>query len=510
MRIRADVPTSYQQFVSVIRRYDREATLLGLSTLLGKWTGHTHDESGRQFPFLPWSVAGLATTMIGRGYSGGIHPILEDLHTLTHMYSNLAHPVDENDPLAGLRLISRFVYQQWPFTRHSGSDWARPTALFVDTPFPDGYTPEAMTEGWAEELLGADVGTFVSVGFILRAAAGNGSRYPFEWEQGILDVLKLVGGQDQFDAIVRANYVTTIDAFKAARRTAVSAAAGTPGAQFLREPFAYNPLFSTPLIEGILPGFAIGPCLPAIALKTSALGIIYKGLERWGVAFTHDVGKLFEAYIGRQLNSRGDWFVVPEITYGLRGNLQSVDWFVVTERYVVLIECKAALPTAAMREGSDDFLDAHVIKLDKSIKQLNKSRKLILDRAPEFATIPADLQMVGLSVTLGNFDMANEPFIRSEMTLAHFPVAVVGVDFLEWFVTLSTTELDATLAEALSTEQRGIFEPRWLMQDMVVAGNPLLARAFEEIPVHARLIASGNVASNLDPASNDEVGATGQ
>lgn len=498
MRIRADVPTSYQQFISVIRMYDREATLIGLSNLLKNWTGATHNENDRQVPFLPWNVAGLATTMIGRGHSGGVRPTPEDLYTLTHLYSNVAHPVDESDPLAGLQLMSRFVYQQWPFIRHSGSDWARPTALFVDTSFPDGYIPEAMTDGWAEELLGADIGTFVSVGFILHAATGNGSRYPFDWEPEILDVLELVGGQDRFDAIVRANYVTTIDAFKAARRAAVSATASTPGAQFLREPFAFNPLFSTPLIEGILPGFAIAPCRPTIALKTSVLGIIYKGLERWGVDFTHDVGKLFEAYVGRQLESNCDWLVIPEISYGPRQNLQSVDWFVVTERYVILVECKAALPTAAMREGSDDFLRAHVSKLDKSIRQLNRTRTLILDQTPEFATIPAELQMLGFSVTLGNFDMANEPYIRSQMTSADFPVAVVGVDFLEWFVTLSNTEIDTILAEALLTERFGIFEPRALMQDMVVDGNKLLARAFEEIPVVARLIASGKGASNLD------------
>jgi hypothetical protein len=499
VRIPSDVPTSYQRFLSVTRRYDRDATLIGLSTLLGNWNGNTHDASGRQVPFLPWSVAGLASTMLGRGYSGGIHPTPTDLYTLTYMHSDLAHPVDESDPLAGLRLISRFVYQQWPFTRHSGSDWARPTALFVDTPFPPEYTPEVMKDGWAEELLGTDVGTFVSVGFILRAAAGNGSRYPFEWEEGVLDVLELAGGQDRFNAIVRSNYVTTIEAFKTARRTAVMATGATPGARFLREPFAHNPLFSTPLIEGILPGFAIAPCLPAIAMKTSVLGIIYKGLERWGVAFTHDVGKLFEAYVGRQLNSRGGWSVLPEITYGPRSNLLSVDWFIISERYVVLIECKAALPTAAMREGSEAFLEAHVSKLEKSIKQLNKSRKLILDQIPEFASIPSNLPMVGLSVTLGNFDMANDPFIRSAMTFADFPVAVVGVDFLEWFVTLSDQELDATLAEAHSTEQHGVFEPRALMEDMVVAGNPILARAFDDIPVHSRLIASGHVSGSFEP-----------
>lgn len=506
MLIRQDIPTPYQEFVPVVRRFDRDATLIGLSGLLGNWLGEIRAENGQQLPFLPWNVAGLATTMIGRGTEGGIVPTLENLHMLTHMYSNLAHPVDDRDPMAGLQLIARFIYQQWPFMRHSGSDWARPTALFEDTPFPAGYQPLAMTEGWAVELLGADVATFMSVGFILRAAAGNGSRYPFEWDPDIVDVLELIGGRGSFDSIVRGNYVATIDEFKAARLAAVRRTAATSGAQYLREPFAYNPLFSTPLIEGILPGFAIAPCAPAIPLKTSVFGIVYKGLERWGTDFTHDVGMLFESYVGRQLHSRAGWLVLPEVVYGLHGSLKSVDWFVVTDRYVVLIECKGAGPTASMREGSEAFLDDHRWKLDKSIQQLNRSRARVLDWTPEFAAIPADRAMVGFSVTLGNFDLANDPNIRSAMTKADFPTAVVGIDFLEWLVTLSDDELNATLDEAVATEQQGAFEPRGLMKDMVVDGNPILSRAFEALPVHARLIASGAISSNFESDEGVEEG----
>jgi hypothetical protein len=478
----------------MVRRYDRDATLIALSTFLGGWAGNLYDANGKILSVLPWNVAGLATTLIGRGTSGGKKPSRRDIDKLTYMYFNLAHPVEESDPQAALKLITRFVYQQWPFTRQSGADWARPASMLVDTLFPSGYEPEVMKDGWERELLGTDVGTFVSVGFMLNAMSLGDymAGYPFQWEETSLAYLKRIGGEAEFDAVFRNNFVATFDEIRAARLTAVISTASTDGARFLREPFAYNPLFTTPFVEGIVPGVAIAPCAPAIAIRASTIGIIYAGLQRWGVAFTHDVGKLFEAYVGRQLTSRTEWTVLSEICYG-RDDSLSVDWFVITDRYVVLIECKSALPTAAVREGSDRIIAAHVDKLDKSVRQLNRSRNAILAGVPEFRSVPRDLPLVGLSVTLGNFEMANQPDIRSAMTAADFPVAMVGVDFLEWFVTLSDEELNRTLSEALSASKDGVFDPGSLGNGMKVGRNILLAKAFDAIPVHSLLIANGHV-----------------
>ena len=146
-----------------------------------------------------------------------------------------------------------------------------------------------------------------------------------------------------------------------------------------------------------------------------------------------------------------------------------------------------------VREGSDRFSEVHVQKLDKSVRQLNRSRRAVLDQTPGFELIPSDRPLVGLSVTLGNFELANIPDIRSAMTTADFPVAIVGVDFLEWFVALSDDELNATLSDALSADVDGVFDPTALGSGMVVEGNRILAKAFDSIPVHALLIANGLV-----------------
>lgn len=488
MRIRSDIPSRYQDFIARCRRYDRNAALIGLSHLLRDWEGSAHDEHGNLRPVQAWNVAGTASVLLGRGTLGGAIPTYLDLITLTHMFANLEHPVDFDDPGARLKLLARFIYQQWPFARHSGPDWARPTALFSETSFPNGYSPEVMQPGWEHDLLGTDVSLFVSAGFVVWAAAKAGSYYPFPWTDELRELPAMFGGQDVFNAIVESNYVTSLDAFKEARLAAVRSTAQTDGERYKREPFAYNPLLATPLVTGIATDWAVPPCLPAIALKTSVPGIIYSGLARWGEAFTRDVGHLFQAYVGRQLMSRDHWTVLPEMAYGpTRDRRDSIDWFVITDDYVLLIECKGALPTAAIREGADAFIDAHLNKLSKSIRQLNATRQAILDGATGLESVPSDRPMIGLTVTLGNFDIANDPEMRPALPQADFPVAIVGVDFLEWLATLSPDEVREALAKAEAGTVGGAFEPRGVMTTLFLGGNRLLEDAYERIPIIARL-----------------------
>lgn len=481
-------PVTYQEFVSLCRRYDRDQLLWLLYQASRSWDGETSLPSGEVKNVLPWTVAGVAAVLICRGTGGGRHPAYADVELVCNRFMHLVQP----GPLNGIddlvRGLSRYISQQAPHQRAGLAELSRPVALYVETAFPASYSPGVMTEGWDEELLGASVARFVSIGFCLWAAALSGSRYPFPWDEGMLAVVEDMGGIEIFSAVTEAQFLTDIDAFKTARRSAVDAPGGTPNERFVREPFAYNPLVAKPLIGGIVPGEWIAPCVQMIELRTSVQGVLYSGLERWGQRFTDDAGQLFEQYVGRQLRLMEHASVIPEVVYqDGRQTKKTIDWFVVLSEAVLLIECKNSVPTAAVREGLDGFGDAHQ-RLDKGIEQINNTAQLIREGQPELSAIPADRPLIGLVVTLGNWDFANEVYIRAQMTTASIPTSIVGVGLIEQLVTLAGADWSVFIGKSASLVQpTNVIEARNWLDGLTLAENPILKTAFESLPVIAAL-----------------------
>ncbi len=481
-------PVTYQEFVSLCRRYDRDQLLWLLYQASRTWNGETLLPNGQVKNVLPWTVAGVAAVLICRGTSGGRRPAYADAELICNRFMHLVQP----GPLNGIddlvRGLSRYISQQAPHQRAGLAELSRPVALYAETAFPDGYAPRVMVDGWDKDLLGASVARFVSIGFCLWAAALSGSRYPFPWDERMLSVVDDMGGIEVFSAVTEAQFLTNIDAFKTARRAAVNAPGGTPNERFIREPFAYNPLVARPLVGGIVPGEWIAPCVQMIELRTSVQGVLYSGLERWGQQFTDDAGQLFEQYVGRQLRLVEHAVVVPEIPYqDGRNAKKTIDWFVVLPEAVLLVECKNSVPTAAVREGLDGFGDAHQ-RLNKGIEQINKTAQLIREGQPELSSIPADRPLIGLVVTLGNFDFANEVYLRAQMTAADIPTSIVGIDFIEQLVTLVGTDWPGFIGKAVTLVQpTNVIEAQSWIDGFTLSENPILKSAFESLPVIAAL-----------------------
>lgn len=482
MSDRLNGSVSYQEFRAACRRYDRDGLLRLLSELSRNWEGSTHDERGRPRPFFPWDIAGIAATTLQWGTPGGHVPTPEDVLALCTKHLNLEHPGECEDDFA-TKTVLRLLYQQIPYQRSAKmASWARPVALFEQTAFPGDYKPEAMASGWDADLLGCSVGVWSSVGFALHSAAVHqGSRYPFGWEPGIAAALSALGGEAVFDAVVRRGFSTELSDFRQTRRDITAKYPGSPGQQFVREPFAYNPIHTSPLIGGI-DGLFLSPCVPAIEVRSTVYGVAYEGIERWGEAFTHDVGQLFEQYVGRNLRLVDGAKVVHEIEYGPRkSRLKSVDWFVVLPGVVLLIECKAMLPRRDMQEGIGSLDEMHA-RLEKPLKQINRSVAAVQAQSEDMKVIPADRPMVGLVVTLGNFDLANWPDVRALFTTATVPTAFIGIDLLEQIVTAPAAELDALFADASNrlTGPGVLAGGGW---KLTLSENAVLEEAWSAIPL---------------------------
>ncbi len=218
--------------------------------------------------------------------------------------------------------------------------------------------------------------------------------------------------------------------------------------------FEHNPLRWRPFLAGFGPKY-LTPAPLAIIAKVSPLGLYHTGVDHFGDAFAQDFGELLEQYVGRQLQLLPDATVLPEITYKVgRDKRSSVDWIVIFDELVLLVEVKSRRPTQALRLASKDRIDELRRMLAKAYEQIDTTATLIADRDPAFATVPGDRQVLGLIVTQEPFHVANAPFQRQYMPPTSTSIAVAGVSELEGLVTVTDMPVSRILRDRAADEER--------------------------------------------------------
>lgn len=204
--------------------------------------------------------------------------------------------------------------------------------------------------------------------------------------------------------------------------------------------FTYNPLLGKPVVSGIGNTLLVPVPLQVIR-KISPLGIWYAGFDRWGEDFAVDVGNLFQHYVGRLLSTIPDAQVIPEIIYNKRQN-RSVDWIVVWDNLVLLVEVKSARATEPIRLGSSTAWNELATKLGHAYEQIAKTDQLIAEGHPEFSKIPQNLPRLGLIMTMEMFPFLDAGLIRSMFGASpSIPLRVCSSSTLEWLVRLQHRSL---------------------------------------------------------------------
>lgn len=478
---------SYRAFVRRCRQFDRNSLLTGFASASAGWDGKTLDERGEPVPFLPWDVAGAAVTVLRRGRRVSRLPGRGDLIRLAADYTNLDYPDEASSSEELLRMVGRHLYTQWSYQRHQLNVLARSVALLDHTPYPATRMPKILTAGWQELLLGASVREYCSAAFLMHVLAYTGASYPFNYGPDAAVIFDEPGSEGRFHRIVRDHFLTEAASF--------APVSSPDGRAFALEPFGFNPLLDTPFVGGILADRWIAPCAPAVLQKASAVSIAYIGLRRFGAAFTNDLGHLFQEYIGRHLALVHEAQLHREFVYYPTSkpvSNDSVDWIMVTPAAVVLIECKSQFPDRHVREGTPSFVNAHTTQIGKGIKQINTTAALIRSAQPEFAHIPTDRPVVGFVVTLGDFDLANDPVLRSHVTRADVPTAVVGSEFIEHAAAHPVAVWNHFLRRAVAaTTSSNTFETRHLLDPYPNRRNQIIDNAFSSLPVVSALGAHG-------------------
>jgi len=227
--------------------------------------------------------------------------------------------------------------------------------------------------------------------------------------------------------------------------------------------------------------------VPGLVLrKASPTGIYYAGMTKWGTKFSNDLGDLFESYVGRQLNLIPGAHVRPEIAYGpAKQPKLSVDWFVVCDDCVILVEAKSCGPTEPIRLGAPNAVAALTAKLGRGIEQLNTSARLISASTPGFGHIPTDRPLLGIVVTLEPFFAVNNPWtVGAALPECDIRYLVANVNELENLVSVTDQPVGTLLREHLTDPAH----TGWSLGGALIGHehgrNPVLDQAWESYPWH--------------------------
>jgi hypothetical protein len=462
-------PVPYAEFKQRVRSFRRDATLREVAALA---VALARAEAGQSPPLnvpnvvAQWSLAGIARTALT---SANNHrdktPTLGDLVRLCSEYVNIADP-DIESPAGSDRLrhvLARITYEQFGFGYSLMEGIGRTLTLLLD--HASGCPGAPSPDDW-QRALGVPLEQFMRIGFGLHVAIlSNGGRIgrPTLVMDHVLPVFGPVG-PDVLMSVIDRHFARSPDEHRAdAQHREVSG----------YEKWSPNPLQASPLVS--VANELVGPVPRWIADRVTPTGLYFIGVDAFGSTFTDALGFAFERYIGTQLALLDHAQVHPEIVFG-SPERRSVDYFVVTDEAIILVEVKAARPILASRLGLVTADDDFTAKIGHARDQIENTAVLLADGHPALSHIPNDRPLLGLIVTLEPWHLAGTFLYNDLLGGARIPIAVTSAHGVE--------TVAPTLACRADTGQRLLkaFTPaapappslRAAIEDLDNAPNPLL------------------------------------
>jgi hypothetical protein len=430
---------------------------------IGSWL------EGDYMRFTPWALADIARVSLVLGGEFRHDATRSDLLLCADAYRNLADPeLGSSNPGSIEGFLLRMAHEQLPFQQSLKGEIVRNVALFEQTTlFRD---LKVIQQGWDQDLLGCSLSQFAGIGFVVYAVAKqHNGRFSTHWFgdpvlQPITSEIPVALMRDVLDR----QFVGDRDYFR-------GKADENEPSPYRR--FTFNPLLARPVVR--MASELLVPVPLQVIRKISPLGVWYAGVERWGESFAEDVGDLFQAYVGRLLQTIPDAAVYPEISYDPDGDKRSVDWIVVWNDVVLLVEVKSARSTQSIRMGNAKGWTELSAKLGHAYTQIAKSSQLIADAHPKFSHIPRNLPRIGLILTMEPFPFMDAGLIRSMIGASPIiPMRVCSCNQLEWLVCLRDRSVGEYLVELMNNTDKEGWEVGSDLVGMEFAPNTVLDQAW--------------------------------
>lgn len=468
---------TYREFSDYVRRFNQEDLLTAVAQRATALPDDARELPYRATP--PWALAGLVRASIceGNAYrSTRVRP--KDILRGCEMYSNLVpHELHQAGLNSGFNILARIGYEQFPYQESIFEEMARPELFFDD--YSGRKQLEVISKESVTELLGAPVRTAVAVALILWTSAKTsaGFFHPAWLDQPNFSEVLNVVPRGRILAVIDSVFASSIEQF---RRQAEEA----PTLLYL-ERYQFNPLTARPLLR-LRDGRLLAPVLQTIGRKVSPIELYYLGIKRWGQAFARDMGELLEDYIGRQFASMPGVEVHPEIMYTERRNvISSVDWIVVFDDLVLLVEAKATRTPAAARAADITAQSTYQATLGKAFRQINRTYRALRSSVPAFGQIPVDRPVLGLVATLDPWYMANS-MAREFLPTTDIPTMVASAREIENLVAIGQRRsASGVLKEIMRPDdERQAWELGTALGSFGEATdrNPLLDEAWAHLP----------------------------
>lgn len=482
MPIRYNRRVTYEEFENRIRRHRWTDVLAAVGLV-------TTQQVERQITpiqdrlFLPWALAAICKEAVRSGTEHrpeGVTP--RDLQELAAAYNALADPFTVSTPtpedLHGF--FVRISYEQFPYQTSLFNEITRPVALFnLDTP------TRIISEAFWSDMLGCSLTQYLGAGFILTVAAEkSGGWFDLSWLDGdnYRPILEIVDKTTVLE-VARGSLSLSPEEFRQ------SANAHRSTDPLLRR-FDYNPLVAYPFIR--MDGAEmLAPVSQLLTRPLSVEGLYYEGLEYLDDEmlkgqFTQDVGDLFEAYVGVQLHQLPAAEVIPEVTYD-QDNKRSVDWIVIWEDLVLLVEAKATRLGLQARMGTEQLLVDLDRTLGKASRQIKVSSERLREGHAAFDAIPRDRPVMGLIVTLEPYFHVNSRQTRALLPESEIPTIACSARELEQLVTVGGIESASALLLGIAADaERYTFDLVGSMGDRETGHNPVLVEAWRQLPWTSR------------------------
>lgn len=471
---------SFDEFENRVRRHRPSELVPAIAALTARQSWEEIGPPAERL-LLPWILATAAKESLRSGNEhrpAGI--TLQDLREIAAAGNAVEDPLLDGSAEGQIHaFFTRVAHEQFPYQHSEFQEVARPYAMFV---LGAEAVPTEIVKGdfWLETL-GCPFEQFQGAGFFLSVAAQRNSGFV---DLHLLDRQDLTGVFEEVPAevievVALRHFTRTRDEFREEAERFRSKDSR------LRR-YDYNPLVGKPLIEWSDRLF-VAAINQLVLRKVSTSGLYFTGLESFSSgaekeAFTRDVGELFQAYVGRQLQDVKGPKLLPEIRYD--GGKRSVDWIVIFDGLTLLVEAKSTRLTQDARMGKPTLREDVYRTVGKAFKQINNTYQRVQERHPAFEAIPTNRPVHGMVVTLEPYYFVNNPIIRQMLPQPLIPVQAATIRELEHLVTLSSEEsIELFLLQTMSDPERSTWDFAASIGDRRTRNkNRLLAEAFDRFP----------------------------